>query len=71
MSGKRQSFAWAHEQLLSGRAVTRFEARWFLQMTAKSICRYRLDGVGNRIYDGHALLTSADLLATDWTDHQE
>lgn len=47
----------------------RFEARWFLRVVEKSIIRYRVDGAGNPIFEGHATLTSADLLANDWTEY--
>ena len=55
---------------MKGNPVTRFEARWLLQMVEKSIIRYRIDGAGNRVFEGHATLSSADLLANDWTDYE-
>lgn len=70
MSNKKQSFMWAYEQLMKGNPVTRFEARWFLQLVNKAVCHYRIDGAGNRVFVGHATLTSGDLLATDWTDYE-
>lgn len=67
--GKRQGFTWALAELIKGNPVTRFEARWLLQIVEKSIIRYRIDGAGNRVFEGHATLSSADLLANDWTEY--
>lgn len=70
MSNKKQGFIWALAELMKGNPVTRFEARWLLQMVEKSIIRYRIDGAGNRVFEGHATLSSADILANDWTDYE-
>jgi hypothetical protein len=67
--GKRQGFMWAFSELMKGTPVTRFEARWLLQLVEKSIIRYRLDGGGNRIFEGHATLSSADMLSNDWVEY--
>jgi len=67
--GKRQGFQWAFGELVKGQPVMRFEARWFLRVVEKSIIRYRVDGAGNPVFEGHATLTSADLLANDWTEY--
>jgi hypothetical protein len=61
-----KNFPQALEELKNGSRVRRVGARWFVQMVDKRLCTYKLDGAGNRVFDGITNLCSADILAVDW-----
>jgi len=61
-----KNFPQALEELKNGSRVRRIGARWFVQMVDKRLCTYKLDGAGNRVFDGITNLCSADILAVDW-----
>lgn len=61
-----KNFPQALEELKNGSRVRRIGARWFVQMVEKRLCTYKLDGAGNRVFDGITNLCSADILAVDW-----
>ncbi len=61
-----KNFPQALEELKNGSRVRRIGARWFVQMVDKRLCTYKLDGAGNRVFDGITNLCSSDILAVDW-----
>ena len=66
----RRDYLWAHQEILAGRKVMRFEARWFVQMVENRMCTYRIDGGNNRVFIGITTLNSADLMALDWVSYE-
>ena len=66
----RRDYPWAHREILAGRKVMRFEARWFIQMVEGRMCTYRIDGAENRVFTGITSLTSGDLMALDWVAYE-
>jgi hypothetical protein len=61
-----KNFPQALEELKNGNRVRRSGARWFVQMVDKRLCTYKLDGGGNRVFDGITKLCSTDILSLDW-----
>lgn len=66
----RRDYLWAHKEILAGRKVMRFEARWFIQLVEGRMCTYRIDGADNRVFTGITSLTSGDLMALDWVAYE-